>query len=92
MIIKGVQPATGTLLSIQPVTSYTSLIRAGVRVENSLRSGNFPTLSALARQANNSSSSNRRSSNNNSDSTPSYSEQHAIAYIKSPVEPTNAAS
>ena len=92
MIIKGAQPATGALLCIQPVTSYASLIRDGASVESSLRSGNFPTLSALARQANAFNNSNRRGSKNNSDSAPSYSEQHAIAYIESPVEPANAAS
>ena len=74
MIIKGAQSATGTLLCIQPVTSYASLIRAGACVESSLQRANFPTLFALARQANNSSYSNCRSCNNNSDFAPSYSE------------------
>ena len=88
MIIKGAQPVTGALLSIQPITSYASLIRVGARVESSLRSGHFPALSAMARQANNPSSSNsRRCSNNNNDSATGYSQQHAIAYVDSPSEP-----
>ena len=87
MIIKGAQPATRALLSIQPVTSYASLIRAGTRVEGPLQGGHFPTLSAMARQANNPSSSNRRSSSNNNDSATSYSQQHAIAYVDSPSKP-----
>ena len=92
MIIKGVQPTTGALLCIQPITNFASLIRAGPRVESSLRSGNFPTLSALARQANNSSSSNHRGSSSNNDFATGYFEQHAVACVESPAKPANAAS
>ena len=92
MIIKGAQPTTGALLSIQLVTSFASLIRAGARVESSLRSGNFPALSAMARQANNPSNSNHRSSNNNNDSATGYFEQHAVVYVDSPPKPAYAES
>ena len=93
MIIKGAQPATRALLCIQPVTSFASLIRDGAHVESSLRSGNFPALSALARQANNTSNNNnRRSNNDNSDPAPGYSKQHTITYVDSPSELANAAT
>ena len=92
MIVKGAQPAIGALLAIQPVTSLASLIRSGACVESSLRSGNFPTLAALAEQINNNSSNNRRGSNKNNNSAPNYSEQHAVAYVNSPSEPAYAAS
>ena len=36
IIIRGAQPATGSLLSIQPIPNFSSLIRAGTRVESSL--------------------------------------------------------
>ena len=49
IVIKEAQPSLGALLSIQPVTTFAALIRAGASVESSLRSGNFPTLSAFAK-------------------------------------------
>ena len=92
MIVMRAQPATRALLAIQPVTSLASLIRSTVRMESSLRSGNFPTLAALAGQINNNSSSNRCGSNKNNNSAPSYSEQHAVASVDSPSELAYAAS
>ena len=84
MIVKGALPVIGTLLCIQHITSHALLIRAGVCVESSLRSGHFPALSALARQAN--TSSNRRNSNNNNSPTPDCSEQLTEARTDSPEE------
>ena len=63
IVIGGAQPATGALLNIQPVTTFAALIRAGTRVESSLRSGIFPALSAFAKQATVSSSSTSNNSN-----------------------------
>ena len=82
-MIRGAQPTTGALLSIQPVTTFAALIRAGTRVESSLRSGNFPALSAFTKQATVSSSS---TSNNSSGSTSSCpkkkdSPKAAVAYV-----------
>ena len=76
MIVKGALLATATLLYIQHITSFASLIRAGAHVESSLQSGHFPALSALARQAN--STNNHRSSNSSNNSTFDCSEQHAV--------------
>ena len=92
MIIKGAQPAIGALLSIQPVTSLTSLIRFGTCVESTLRSWHFPTLAAIAGPINNNSSNNHHDGTRNRDSAPGNSEQHTIAYVEPPVEPAIAAS
>ena len=89
MIIKGVLPATGTLLCIQHITSFASLVRASARVESLMRSEHFPALFALARQAN---TSNRRSSNNSNNSSPDCSEQLTEAYADPPEEPAYAES
>ena len=91
MIIKGVQPTIGGLLSIQSITSFASLIRVGACVESSLRSGNFPKLVVIDGQINNF-NSNRRDGTCNRDSAPDYSEQHAAVYVESPEEPAYAVS
>ena len=68
-------------------------------MESSLRSGNFPTLSAFAKQAtasNNSNNNNKNSSNSgnsgNNDADVSYYKELAVAYIDLPAEPTLAVS
>ena len=68
-MIGGAQLATGALLSIQPVTTFTALIRASTCVESLLRSGNFPALSAFAKQATASSNSNNSSGNTSSNNS-----------------------
>ena len=90
MIVKGVLPATGTLLCIQHITSFASLIRAGARVESSLQSGHFPALFALARQAD--STSNRHNSDSSNNSASDCSEQHAAASVDPPKVPAFAKS
>ena len=77
IITRGAQPVTEALLSIQSITSLASLIRVGARVESSLRSGNFPALSAIAWEINNNFNNNRHDGTHNRDSAPGYSEQHA---------------
>ena len=72
IVIGGAQPSTGALLSIQPITTFTALIRAGTCVESSLWSGNFPTLSAFAKQttaSSNSSNSSNPSTNSSGSSS-----------------------
>ena len=92
IVIGGTQPSTGALLSIQPVTTFAALIRAGTCVESSLQSGNFPALYAFAKQAtvsnNSSSSSTTTTSNNSSGSSSSRprkmdSPKTAVTYIDS---------
>ena len=89
IIIKGAQPTTGALLCLQSITSFASLIPAGARVESSLRSGNFPTLSAFANQA---TASNNSSNKGNNDSNARYHKKPTVACIDSPAEPAFAAS
>ena len=90
IVIKGAQPFTGALLSIQQVTTFAAPIQAGARVESSLRSGNFPTLSAFTKQAtahnNNSSSSNSNNSSGSSNNCPRKKDPPKIdvAYVDSP--------
>ena len=77
----------GGLLSIQPITSFASLIRVGALVERLLQSGNFPALTEFAKQAAASSgnnSSNNNKGNNNSDAR--YHKKATIACLDSPVE------
>ena len=61
-------------------------------MESSLRSGNFPALAVIDGQINNDFSNNRRGDTRNKDSAPNYSKQHAVSFIKPPVEPAIAAS
>ena len=89
MILKGTLLVTGSLLCIQHITSFASLVRAGTCVESSLQSEHFPALSALASWANTSDRSNR---NNNNNPATGYFEQNADTYVDSPIEPANAAS
>ena len=87
IIIRGAQPDTGALLSIQPITTFSSLICASAHVEGSLCSGSFPALSAFAKQATSPNHSSGSSSNNNSSNNnprrrdPS---KPAVAYVRSP--------
>ena len=85
IIIRGAQPDIGGLLSIQPITTFSSLIRVDARVEGSLRSGSFPTLSAFAK-SNNGSSSNNSGNNNPRRGDPS---KPSIAYVQSHATPIN---
>ena len=96
-MIRGAQPSTGTLLAIQPVTTFASLIWAGTCVESSLRSGNFLALSTFAKQAtasgsshsgSSSSTTNNNSSNNNNPRRrdPPWT---AVAYVDSSAAPVH---
>ena len=95
-MIEGAQPATGALLSIQPVTTFIALIRAGTRVESSLRSGNFSALSAFAKQAATSSSTSSNTSSNSSGTTSSRpkkkdSSKPTVAYVDPSLVPVQLA-
>ena len=88
-LIRGAQPSIGGLLSIQPIITFASLIRAGARMESSLRSSRYPSLSALARQDTAPSNSNSHrnytsgSNNNRSNNHPRRRDtpKPAIAFI-----------
>ena len=93
IVIGGAQPTTRALLSIQPITTFAALIRAGTRVESSLRSGNFPAFSVFAKQATVSSTSTSSSTSNNSSSSTNScpkkkdSPKTGVAYADPPLVP-----
>ena len=92
IITRGMQPATGALLSIQSITSFASLIRSSTHVESSLQSRNLPTLAAIAWEINNNYSNNRHDGICNRDFTSDYFKQHAVSYVEPPAKPAIAAS
>ena len=87
ILIRGSQPSIGGLLSIQPLTTFASLVRVGARIENSIRSGRYPTISASARQdiAPNNCNNNHSGSNNNGNKHPRRREHSKpiVAFIDS---------
>ena len=90
-LIRGAQPSIGGLLSIQPITTFASLIRAGARVESSLRSGCYLALIAFAGQdtAPGNNNHNHSNSNNNNGNNSNHSRRRdhpkpAVAFIGSP--------
>ena len=73
----------GGLLSIQPITSFASLIQASAHVERLLQSGNFPALTEYAKQATAANNSNNKGNN---DSDARYHKKPTVACINSPAE------
>ena len=87
------------MLSLQSVTTFASLIRSGSRIESAIRSGRYPTISALAgqdivpnRNNNNNNYNGNNSGNNNSGNNHARRRDQpkpAVAYVDSPMAQFN---